>query len=319
MIFCTTLFGNDYVKFLYAQIGSIKRNSPESDHYIIYNSIENEYLNPLTNDNKIKLIEINKIIVDKKQDLQKVISSKVHFWKTALEFLPDKEVIMLDVDTLINFNFSKNSNFNFDLGFTYKKDRIPINTGVMYLINSPKIRLFFAKWVEMTDQIINNPNLLSISKSIDYPYGGADQMSFQKIIKYDTDNDSFSSKLNGLKLVKLECEIYNQTNSVPYDKSVKIYHYKGGWHNVIIKGYSFNKKRTLKDSYSLLIFFNSCLEYFSNSYKIVNSYTSLNVPYFKGGKVNRLKYMGHYIFYLTKKASISLLRKVFPKFKHVRI
>ena len=75
MIFCTTLYGNDYVKFLYAQIGSIKINSPESEHYIIYNSIDNEYLDPLKEDRKIKLIRLSEIVINQQQDLSKIISS----------------------------------------------------------------------------------------------------------------------------------------------------------------------------------------------------------------------------------------------------
>ena len=318
MIFCTTLYGNDYVKFLYAQIGSIKRNSPESEHYIIYNSVDNEYLDPLKEDRKIKVIRLSEIVINQQQDLSKIISSKVHFWNAALNYLPDKPVIMLDVDTLINFNFYKTT-FDFDLGFTIKKERYPLNTGVIYLKNSPEIRSFFNKWADTTIEIINNPTKLAISTSNEHPYGGADQMSFQNIIKYDVKKGSFKTNYNGLKFASLECEIYNQTNSVPYDKSVKIYHYKGGWHNVINKGYSFNKKRTLKDSFSLLIYFNNCLDYFTNKYKITNLYTSLNLPYLKRGKVNRLKYIVHYIFYLSKKIAVSLIRKVFPKFKQIRI
>lgn len=318
MIFCTTLYGNDYVKFLYAQIGSIKKNSPECDHYIIYNSVDKEYLDPLKEDRNIKLIRLSKIVINQQQDLSKIISSKVHFWNAALDHLPDKPVIMLDVDTLVNFNFNK-STFDFDLGFTIKKERYPLNTGVIYLNNSPEVRSFFNKWADTTIEIINNPTKLAISTSNEHPYGGADQMSFQNLIKFNLENRSFNSNFNGLKLAALECEIYNQTNSVPFSKLIKVFHLKGAWHNVINKGYSFNKKRKLSESLSILLYFEKCLNFFSQKYFVDNSYTTLNIPYIKKGKVNKLYYKYCYFKYLTTKFSLFIFRKFIPRLNRIRM
>ena len=319
MNFCTTLYGNSYVRFLYAQIGSIKLNSPESNHYIIYNDVDYEFLSPFEKDSKIKLIELSGIDINQNQDLFKIISSKVHFWREALKNLPDGPIIMLDVDTRVNYNFINYKDYDFDIGFTIKKEQFPLNTGVLLINNCFKVKSFFDAWTLATDEIIYDPVKLKISKNRKYRYGGADQMSFQKLIEFDPDNESYIEILNGLKFAALDCNIYNQTKSVPLNKNIKIFHLKGAWHNVINEGYSFNKKRTLKDSFEILDFFEKCLNKTSLTFQISNYYSELNIPYFKNGVVSKINYWQASVLYLIKKYRVSILRKVFSKYRNVRI
>ena len=290
--FATTVFGNNYLTFLYALIGSLDKSIASFKLNVFYKDIQVSYIEEI-NDSRINFIDLNSIKFKNTKTIHHLISSKIYLWREALSYLPYGEtVFFLDTDTIVNKNPAEKINFDFNILFTIKNEKRPINTGVIIVKNNDFVKDFFERWAKRTIEIIEDDNLLNIAISKNHPYGGADQMSFYELVNFNSYNNPFHLKSSHEKIFTLECENFNQTNSVKLNKQTYIYHFKGGWHDVILNGKTFNFKRTLKDSREMLIMFNKHLTDFSNNFNIYNDYSKLSLSYFnfESNSINYFKY-----------------------------
>lgn len=290
--FATTVFGNSYLTFLFALIGSIDKSVESFKLYVFYKDIDIKNIQGIS-DSRINFVDLNSINFKNTTTIHHLISSKIYLWREALSYLPEKEtVLFIDVDTIINKNPTEKLNLDFNIIFTKKNEKRPINTGVLIVKNNGFVKDFFERWAQRTIQIIEDRNLLDIAISKNHPYGGADQMSFYGLVNFQTYNKPLTSEVLDQKILAFECNEFNQTNSVKVDSKTFIYHFKGGWHDVLLNGKSFNFKRTLKESKEMLIMFNNHLSYFSKEFNVSNNYTSLKLSYFnfKNDKTDFIQY-----------------------------
>jgi len=308
----TTVFGDSYLTFLYALIGSLEQNIVNYKLYVFYKDINVKNIEKIQS-HRIDFIDLNSIKFKNISTINHLISSKIYLWREALNYLPDGEtVIFLDTDTIINKNPINSLDFDFNILFTIKNERFPINTGVIIVKNNLFTKSFIDKWAARTIEIIEDENLLDIAISKRQPYGGADQMSFYEMVNFNTYENPLIAQKSQNKIFTLECSKFNQTNSVKVDKDTFIYHFKGAWHNVIINGGTFTFKRNFMQSKEMLIMFNRHLSYFSRNFNFSNNYTKLSLNYFDFEKnsINYFKYYYLLIFNYLGKVKTRLINLI---------
>jgi hypothetical protein len=183
------------------------------------------------------------------------IPSKMYMWQHAVD-LHHTPICLIDCDTIIVKSPAKFFDLDADIIFTDKNEQFYINTGVMLVRPSPAVRNFFSQWTDRTIEIVNDPKLLNTAISSENHYGAADQMAFYEIIQYTQSKKGYIVNIPGfkIKLQAIDCNILNQTNSVKLNDSIFIYHYKGGWRDILSKGI-FHDARPQYDSTPMLLQF----------------------------------------------------------------
>ena len=191
------------------------------------------------------------------KDPIKRISSKTILWSRAVNDSPRRNIVLLDCDILVRTSLSKYFQNNFDIGFTYKNEQFPLNTGVMLIKKNPSSLKFFEKWKQDTLKIIKDDAMREKASSVDYPYGGPDQMSFYKILNYKKDKTDYEIQIDdkNLSLVGFPCRFLNETNSVPLNDKIDVIHYKGGWQPILMKGARFSKYRSFKNGKEMYLLY----------------------------------------------------------------
>lgn len=187
------------------------------------------------------------------------IPLKMKIWTEALS-QHEGEILFLDSDTIV----SKSPKCFFsdaDIIFTTKNEIFEINTGVMLVRNSNAVQYFFQEWTNKIMEILNSEEMINIACSPQYPFGAVDQMAFYQMINFDLEKNfySFNTPYCDITLESVPCNILNQTNSVPLNNDIYIYHYKGGWRTIIQCG-SFSQNRGFLESYEMLKLFSRILD-----------------------------------------------------------
>ncbi len=187
----------------------------------------------------------------------KRISSKTLLWSYAATVLEDENICFLDVDMLVLQDIGGFFDQDFDILFTDKKDEFfPLNTGVM-LTRGDARKVFFKQWLEKTIEILENKKLLQKATSLEYPFGGADQMAFYNLISYEKTKAHFETVLDGrtVRVKAVACSVLNETRSTMITNDTHIVHYKGGWQMILLEGKGFTKHRTKKNSWQMYMLY----------------------------------------------------------------
>ena len=102
--FATTVFGNSYLTFLFALIGSIDKSVESFKLYVFYKDIDIKNIQGI-NDSRINFVDLNSINFKNTTTIHHLISSKIYLWREALSYLPEEQtVLFIDVDTIIYKN-----------------------------------------------------------------------------------------------------------------------------------------------------------------------------------------------------------------------
>ncbi len=297
--FITTAYGNGYIGFLLTCIFSITKCNPKAAVSVFWSDIDQRYINLLAQ--IFPNVEFKKNEVDIPQDFIKRISSKTILWSKAIKLYPDEQICLLDSDTLVLKNIAHFFEKDFDIAFTVKEEKIPLNTGVMLVKNSARVIKFFQEWQTRTNSILNNQKeYAKANNTDDYPYGGTDQMSFYNLIQYTKEKSNFSTNINSesVQLVALPCAQLNETRSTAVTSEKHILHYKGGWRPILLEGTNFTLNRPKEKSLEMYKLF---LKTFSDAIKTVQTIDpqisvkdfNIRVPYYlniETGQENKLKY-----------------------------
>ncbi|MBU0707868.1 hypothetical protein KKG41_05865 [Patescibacteria group bacterium] len=299
MRFITTAYGNDYIGFLLTCIFSITKSNPDAAVSVFWSDIDKTYIELLNQ--TFPNVEFKKNEVDIPRDFIKRISSKTILWNKAIELYPDEQICLLDSDTLVLKDISHFFENDFDISFTIKDERIPLNTGVMLVKNSGRVTIFFQEWQNRTNLILNDPKeYANANNTDDYPYGGTDQMSFYNLINYSKGQNSFTADIAGesVKLIALPCAQLNETRSTNITPEKHILHYKGGWRPILLDGTNFTSNRPKEKSLEMYKLF---LKTFSEAIEAIQKIDpqvrmrdfNIRVPYYlniETGQENKLKY-----------------------------
>ena len=156
----------------------------------------------------------------------------------------------LDIDTvLLKHPFEELSHVG-QLFLTRKRGKWPLNTGVVFARKCNEVLQVFSEWEKVTISILGSSK---INREAELLGGGADQYALIKIlgISESIRDESISSLISdrfGVHVEFVPCAIYNQTESMPLDKNIKIVHYKAGWHKILLQNAPYTKNRPKNSS-----------------------------------------------------------------------
>ncbi len=245
--FATATYGNTYCGMLFTFLHSISMACPRSRTRVFWQDIDERRVAAL----KIAYPHVEFIETEAPLASSSVerISQKVYLWEHAASTVTSPALCMLDCDMIVVRDPTKYFSLPFDVGFTVKNEKFPINTGTLLLRNSPAALKFLRVWREKTSDLLTQQDMIRLASSPDYPYGGVDQMAFHRLIDYSARKEYYCINIDQTQvtLKTLPCTELNETNSVPLNENQYILHYKGGWHSIILKGTAFTRNRRFSD------------------------------------------------------------------------
>ena len=253
--FVTTLFGEKHLGMLLVNLYSIYKNAPHAKVSVFWQEISEEKKDSFKK--TFPNVDFQETNFDLSSSKIKRISSKTILWNHAAQVLPAENICFFDADMLVLKDIGSFFDKDFDILFTDKKEEIfPLNTGVILTKGDAK-KTFMKEWLNKTLEIINDEFLLKQAVSTDYPFGGADQMSFHQMVGYQREKEFFNVDINGekLKFVSVPCAVLNETRSIDINNDMRIIHYKGGWQMIMLEGKGFTKSRSKKSSWSMYMLY----------------------------------------------------------------
>jgi hypothetical protein len=164
-----------------------------------------------------------------------------------------ERLVLMDSDIMVREGFSEAFEGDFDVAYTDKPERWPLNSGVIFM-KAGKALEFLGRWSEESAKIGTSPELLKEASSKELPYGGIDQMALYQMTAYERGRSEIAEK-DGISYKGLPCAIYNETRSLPVDCPAKLVHFKGGWHKILTRGAWYSPKRPMKDSLEMHQFY----------------------------------------------------------------
>lgn len=255
MKFVITSYGEDYLPFLYTCLESIYLTQSNPGCKVLLKEVGSFELKLLQNFfPKANFLLEEEVDLYKGENIHKKISQKLEFWEKLISNEAEDEIIcFIDVDTLVIKNLDYIADLKFDFIYTWKDEQYPINTGVVVVKNSSKIRSFIKAWRVRTNEIITNDVLLQEALET---YGGGDQKALADLLEEVPPRKSFTKKYSfgEIEFEPRPCSELNETNSVPVNSGAKILHYKAGWHPIILKEQPFTELRPEATSYEMLSF-----------------------------------------------------------------
>lgn len=171
-----------------------------------------------------------------------------HYLDVVQTLEKDTEVVLIDCDTIVLKDFSKVFENDFDVAFTYKEDKFPINFGVILGRNNSSFKEIVRYICKTIDYTFSDKELLSEATRLS---GAADQHSINSLVhkpnippeyeefsKKERDN-TFGKRYNveengiSIKIDFLPGEIFNETECKPISRDLNVIHYKSGWHPIL--------------------------------------------------------------------------------------
>lgn len=278
MRFIVANYGPRHVGMLLAHLQSVAQTHPQAAVSVYWQDLPAAVIDALRAAfSQVDFIE-TALRFDRDQ-LQR-ISSKVRCWTRAIEE-HSGELVFADSDTLVRGDLSGYlAKREVDLVFTTKtEERVPLNTGVMLTTANAASRTFFRRWSEETEHILKTPELFAQANDRSLPYGGTDQMSFQRIVGYERTRESYTVPIEDqcVRLHAEPCAVLNETNSrplsTPEGRLIRVVHYKGGWQRILLDGRPFSPARPRQSSWEMLAFF---FETFASALARVNAAAQRN-------------------------------------------
>jgi len=244
MHFITSCYGNNYSALLAVFLMSIRKNCNNSTITVYWQDIDDDIIAALQ---KIFPYYFVKTEFSIDSAIHKRIPSKMLLWLHALEECHEDKICFIDSDTVVQHRpdvFFE----DYDCIFTDKNEQFHLNTGVVLIKKAPATYEFMRLWTERTIEIVEDTLLLEEATSSQNHYGAADQMALHQLIGYTPacKEYQYHTTKGSLALKAVPCSILNETNSISLSPAIYVYHYKGGWRDVLLNGLH-SPYRTKKD------------------------------------------------------------------------
>jgi len=265
MLFMTTAYGNEYVPFLATCINSIYKTHPDDDILVLYDDIKYDEIDFLKIPfPKVEFKRVNHGALTYDNIYQRV-PLKLRYWVDALKSTKHKTVCFLDCDTVIYKNIDEFITDDYDFLYTWKDETFPLNVGVVIINNSDKILAFAQRWLEITEEIVHDGKRIDKGNK---SFGAADQAALAELMdKQSYDGITIKNYDFGeIRLKGVPCELLNQTNNRRMECGSYIFHYKTGWHPILLKHADFTVNRPREDCFHMY-------KYWENEYFDINEYT----------------------------------------------
>lgn len=319
--FIISIFGDRHVNMLLPLLFSIKNSCPDARASIYWEDITEETKNII----RKSFLEFDFVDTEFNftKDITRRISSKTLSWEYAARQQKngDEWLLFIDADTLIIQNPLPFLNgISADVIITQRNESpFLINTGVLACKSGNNIAPFFTQWQKETMHILETPELFSQANDKKRPYGGADQMSLQRLIHYSKERDTFI--FQNLIFKSVHCKFLNETYSTPITTETRIIHYKGGWRDIIFFGSPFTQNRPMAQSWEMYVLY---IKTFQKSISYINTKLGshftlhdwgVNIPWY----VNRKTLSIRSPFYYQCYSFFYFIKTFFPRLKKYTI
>ena len=150
------------------------------------------------------------------------LSMKLKAWNHAVQTI-DGDIILADCDMIFLEDISSVFDNDFDVAYTKRKHRcVPINSGIVFVKNSDKVRAFFKLWLDINMEMYHNPELLGQYRK---KCSGMNQPALVKAIEDAKD----------INFLPLSCLEYNACESewANIDETTKVLHLKESLREII--------------------------------------------------------------------------------------
>lgn len=253
--FVTSLFGERYLPFLVTNLYSVRQVYPESFHVVTYGDIPESSIDPFRAAYPYPQYEFVRIDQPlKMQESKSVLNNKVAYWRQGYRSELASTVIFMDVDTLLLRSIPEVLSVDFDLAVTKcdnDSPKFPINTGVVAMRRSKRIRRFFDAWLANTEAFMDNPKAFVNDFK---KYGSGDQLSIMRCLRYVPKTSWANHWID--EHTKIDCfwlrtSIYNNSYSTEVDEKMAILHYKSRWHSILLDGLPLESVESRKDFQSI--------------------------------------------------------------------
>jgi len=160
-------------------------------------------------------------LLEGEPDRARRVARKVWVWTEAVAPLaPGLRVVCLDADTLVLRPPAEawaGVPGGFQLGYTHRAGRWPLNTGVLFLETSPRAIRELADWARATERWLTTPE--RTKQAID-AYGAPDQAGLVERL-------AVIQEAGGIRTHRLAADVWNQDRCPPDLATVGILHLKG--------------------------------------------------------------------------------------------
>lgn len=110
--------------------------------------------------------------------------AKLKVWRAAVHAEPDDaEIVLMDADTIVLGDMQEafdDGNY-YDIGWTWRPGRLPMNGGVVFVRCTARARAFMDAWVARDEVLMRHRTLADHGAK---KYGGANQASFMWLVTH---------------------------------------------------------------------------------------------------------------------------------------
>lgn len=157
-------------------------------------------------------------------------TQKLDRWAEIVATAADGErLLLIDADTMIVRPIDEIWQRDFDVAYTTKRARFPINGGVVFLRVSPRVRTFLQDWADANRRLLADSDPEAGWR---YTHGGVNQASLAQLLT--------TAQVRGLHLVELSCAEWNCEDSgwATFDPArTRILHIKSALRQACLSGF----------------------------------------------------------------------------------
>jgi len=184
-------------------------------------------------------------------DIMHAIPRKIHAWlagaETAAARHPGRPVVFIDCDALIVRPIDDVLTGPWDVLFTWKDELYPINTGVMAAQDASAAAHVFRAMLPRIERMVAHKDELAVAVGSS---GAADQHALRELIGFCNYDGTFARSITAagntreLRFRGVPCRMMNETQCRSMSDSLRVVHYKTGWHPILLGGGSFTVNRS---------------------------------------------------------------------------
>lgn len=212
--FVTTIFGARYSPFLLPHVYTVRKQHPGSRHVLYWNGVSSDLID------QASAMGVEAIQKETHGDSKHgLLNDRMRLWEEGVAG-SDSDTVVVDVDILFVkpiYHFFKN-----EITYTFRENhQYPLNFGILLLRDGSKHADFMHKLTKRTQYLFDNHYERARQK-----YGSCDQQALVEMLDSDFDIGGVSC----LDLNEVSCNFTERTHA---------FHYKTGWHPVLLDGESF--------------------------------------------------------------------------------
>lgn len=181
------------------------------------------------------------------------ISSKLRYWK-ALSHEVGRESsysIFADIDTVAIDEVKGIAQGDINVTVRRPTSKYFLNSGILGISNAALASSFFSDWLDQTEAILKDPNVLTIATSSEHHFGGGDQMALMLLLGV-SENSRAVPCYGGLSVRYVECDEYNACENTIDIRKAKIIHLKASLQNYLLRRTPLVGERRAADSHAQL-------------------------------------------------------------------